>query len=290
MPERTIDWGGSDSPYETHVDRDNDGRFVVADDTSGGTVLLEYDESANNGSGGWISRGPVDLDGNDISGVGELSSTAVSTDSVENSAIGDSINYIDPRWLVRSDAIVVNEVIDSLDGVAQNTSGSGSITLQNTRVELNTGSTSGSTARLSDFISLLDLSFDNDSAFSADVGPQHNSDEIFYATHGRPARGEEGYGFKFTAGDIQGTVHNGTSENTTTLVSSYSTGAKKLRAEFTSGTDVEFFVDGTSQGTLSSGLPSGSVPNGNIYEFSVENTAASDKELRVGHYNLVQIP
>ena len=79
MPQRTIDWGGDNSPYETHFDRDDSGRLVVAEDTSGGTVLLEYDESADGGAGGWISRGPVDLSGNDVTGVGSLTTDSVET-------------------------------------------------------------------------------------------------------------------------------------------------------------------------------------------------------------------
>lgn len=84
MPERTIDWGAGNSPYETHVDRNDNGRVVLAEDTTGGTVLLEYDESANSGAGGWISRGPVDLSSNDLSGVGALTASSVRTDELLN--------------------------------------------------------------------------------------------------------------------------------------------------------------------------------------------------------------
>ena len=73
MAEREIDWGGTNSPYRTTFDKSDDGRLRVAEDTSGGTVLLEYDEAANSGSGGWIYRGPVDMSDNDLSGVGTLS-------------------------------------------------------------------------------------------------------------------------------------------------------------------------------------------------------------------------
>lgn len=80
--ERRINWGtdATDATYRTGDD-DTNNRFIVAEDLDGGTVLLEWDESANSGAGGWVSRGAVDLDGNDLSGVGTLTSTAVNTDS-----------------------------------------------------------------------------------------------------------------------------------------------------------------------------------------------------------------
>lgn len=85
MPERTIDWGGANSPYETHVDRDNNGRVVLAEDTSGNTVLLEYDE----GAGEWVYGGPVNMDGADVSNVGTLDANAIDTgEATINNVVG----------------------------------------------------------------------------------------------------------------------------------------------------------------------------------------------------------
>jgi len=77
MPERTINWGPDEATaqYQTGEDQAT-GNFVVANDTDGGTILLEYDETA----GEWVSRGPVNMSGNDVSNVGTLSATAVDTD------------------------------------------------------------------------------------------------------------------------------------------------------------------------------------------------------------------
>lgn len=67
--ERDLYWGAdpTDAQYRTGDDI-ADNRFVVAEDTDGGTILLEYDEAASE----WVSRGNVNLDGNNISNVGDL--------------------------------------------------------------------------------------------------------------------------------------------------------------------------------------------------------------------------
>jgi parallel beta-helix repeat protein len=68
MPD--INWGGDSStaPFSSRLDEAN-GDLILAEDNSGGTVLLEYDGST------WQYRGPVELNGNDISGVGALTAT-----------------------------------------------------------------------------------------------------------------------------------------------------------------------------------------------------------------------
>ena len=70
MPD--INWGGDSStaPFSSRLDEAN-GDLILAKDNSGGTVLLEYDGST------WQYRGPVEMNGDDISGVGTLTATDV---------------------------------------------------------------------------------------------------------------------------------------------------------------------------------------------------------------------
>jgi hypothetical protein len=81
--ERRLNWGAdaTDAQYRTGDDAANN-RFVLAEDLDGGTILLEYDETASE----WVSRGPVNLSGNDVSNVGTLSATAVNTESLTDGA------------------------------------------------------------------------------------------------------------------------------------------------------------------------------------------------------------
>jgi hypothetical protein len=78
--ERRINWGSdaTDAQYRTGDDAANN-RFIVAEDLDGGTVLLEIDETA----GEVVSRYPVNLSGNDLTNVGALDATSVSTGSVD---------------------------------------------------------------------------------------------------------------------------------------------------------------------------------------------------------------
>ena len=70
MPD--INWGGDSStaPFSSYLDEAN-GDLILAKDNSGGTVLLEYDGTT------WQYRGPVEMNGEDISGVGTLTATDV---------------------------------------------------------------------------------------------------------------------------------------------------------------------------------------------------------------------
>ena len=71
MPDRTINFGDSetDARYRIQDTSSTGGDFVLAEDLDGGTVLLEYDYSA----GEFVSRGSVNLSGNDITNAGSIS-------------------------------------------------------------------------------------------------------------------------------------------------------------------------------------------------------------------------
>lgn len=80
MPDRQIDYG-EDATDATYRSGDaggttGGGNFVVAEDLDAGTVLLEYDQTANE----WVSRGPVNLSGNDLAGVGDAGVSSVTVD------------------------------------------------------------------------------------------------------------------------------------------------------------------------------------------------------------------
>jgi hypothetical protein len=77
MPD--INWGGDSStaPFSSRLDEAN-GDLILAEDNSGGTALLEYDGST------WQYRGPVEMNGEDISGVGTLTATGATISGTVN--------------------------------------------------------------------------------------------------------------------------------------------------------------------------------------------------------------
>lgn len=77
MPD--INWGGDSTtaPYSSRYDG-TDGDLVLVEDNDGQTVLLEWDGSA------FQHRGPVEMNGEDVTGVGALDAQSVSTGELSN--------------------------------------------------------------------------------------------------------------------------------------------------------------------------------------------------------------
>lgn len=72
MPDRELYYGAADDAATTYRQRDSDpnggGDFIVAEKADGSQILLQWDDTA----GEWVSGGPVNLNGNDITNVGSL--------------------------------------------------------------------------------------------------------------------------------------------------------------------------------------------------------------------------
>jgi hypothetical protein len=222
-----------------------------------------------------------------------VDSNSVSTDEVLNSAIGDSINYIDPVWLAQSDAWWYHWMYDTLDGYEQTTSGSASLSLTSFQLQMNTGSTSGSVVQIErqPTTRLATPSWDKNRVSRWGVNIEDStSDRTDYYYDGDPPTGEQGIGFKVSGGDLLGVVHDGGSETTTTLISGLATGPRVLMFVFDAGSNVEYFVDGVSQGTVSNGLPTGNSRAERPGGARIENSTSADRSTRFGEYRMVQAP
>jgi hypothetical protein len=115
MPD--INWGGDSStaPFSSRLDEAN-GDLIIAEDNSGGTVLLEYDGST------WQYRGPVDMNGENISGVGTLTATdatisgTVDSGAVNTETIADDYLYTGAFDGSDPDARLDNALNAAVDG------------------------------------------------------------------------------------------------------------------------------------------------------------------------------
>jgi len=230
----------------------------------------------------------------------DISPASIETEKVTNSKIGDGVNYIDPRFLVRSKAYITEVRHESIDSASQLTTGSGKINNPNLEVEVDTGTTDGSIARVTKKIETdiegNKLDFNADMSISTGFRIVDSDSELIgYLTTGEIVNDDQsGIGIKIvteTDPKIQGVVHDGTSESTTDLITNPGTGRFQLRIEFAAGSEVEWFSDGVSEGTLSSGLPSGSVSGFHgLVEVHAENTSAVQRRLRTGQFRVVQLP
>jgi hypothetical protein len=95
MVDETIEYpsGDGDGPYYQGAggNAPPDGNFVVAE-TGAGTKLMEWDATA----GEWVVRGPVEMSGNDVTGVGALDADSVNTEKVSFTS------DIRGKWLIET--------------------------------------------------------------------------------------------------------------------------------------------------------------------------------------------
>jgi len=95
VDERTAYWGERDAArYRTRDDDPTGGDYVVAEtlDANGDPVdvLLRWDDTA----GEWVSGGPVNMNGEDVTNVGALDADSVSTGEVSITDFAQSADYI----------------------------------------------------------------------------------------------------------------------------------------------------------------------------------------------------
>lgn len=200
----------------------------------------------------------------------------LSVERVVNSEIGDSVNYIDPFWMTRTNCLwYYRHAWDSSDGFGNPTTGSGSATVVNNNLRVQTGATDGSTARHIP-LHLPGASrgwrWENptECRFLFDV--EDAKVEGVYVVMGSIDKGSLtnnhiGFGVE-SNGDFVGTVADGTTRNTLTIVADAEWSVSQLFdvrfALDPTNDEVEFFHDGESQGTLSSNVPTGTTGAANL--------------------------
>lgn len=154
---------------------------------------------------------------------------------------------------------------EGLECYDESTSGTGSITNTSNGLIIWTGSTSGSYALLRKSIILNEakLTFSNSSTvvFLAQLAREGtNGPDMWLTVHSR--YNAKHFGFKITGNLLQGTCGNGSASTQLTLYTLPSPGTYEdfnLRAEFTPGDKVEFFINDVSIGSITTNLPSGEI-------------------------------
>lgn len=200
---------------------------------------------------------------------------------------------------VFSQGVSWTEFFNSVDLVSQETSGSGSVNANAFRVQLLTGSTDASHARIRKAPSPAgSLTWDKDRRWYGIIRPEDAQGKLFAGTGlvNEDDFTPEHMGFKWTGGNLVGSVADGSTEATTTLDSSPTTGSEiEVYLEYTSGTDVKFWIDknpltNAADGTISSNLPSGTSNANQYYCVHAENDSATAREIRVSRIEGAQMP
>lgn len=119
MPDRQIDYGEdeTDAAYRSGDagGTEGGGNFVVAE-LLGDRVLMEWDQTAEE----WVVRGPVDMDGRDVSNVGSLSATEASVENAPVDATGVArLSELDEKVDLAAypDIQINGDTVDSTDTI-----------------------------------------------------------------------------------------------------------------------------------------------------------------------------
>jgi len=180
-------------------------------------------------------------------------------------------------------------VFDSLDGIYQSTTNSASITLNSNYVELATGTTANSQFALDKQpeYEINTFTWSKNRRFKVRAYFSAATNQEIWITIGAVTATGRHVGFKVINNTLYGTVADGAAENTLNC-GTISAGSYLLEVVWDTGS-AEFFVNGVSQGTLSTNIPSGTVQADHILHIKGNNAgAAEDKVLRITEWSFLQ--
>jgi len=179
----------------------------------------------------------------------------------------DTVGAVPPKVtadnLYDHGGLYFHTLFESLDGWYQSTSGSGTITISRSYLDLDTGTTADSVVEVykQPGYPLNTLTWDKNRRFKTRFyidALQTGADDVIWITVG-PFATHDHIGFKVLAGTLYGTVADGSTENTLNIQTVEVGDELLLEVVLTAGIQAEFFVNGVSQGILTANLPSGTI-------------------------------
>lgn len=171
---------------------------------------------------------------------------------------------------------------ESLDGFDQTLSGTGAISLSRSHVELATGATAGSSARLDKYTDypVPALSWNKAQQLKTKMWLRSNTSNVCDAWIQRGNIGTNKHiGFKVTGGKLYGTIGNGSVETTLeleTLGASNYTEERELIAKFSPGAECRFYVDSVDKGAIATNLPGGLAYSDYLAYLKLENPGVAE--------------
>lgn len=275
--------------FQISAESDGSGGLSSAPDLIDGAGNTVYDQSNN-----WVPQARVE----------QGSGSGLDADTVDGTEAAD-LGGGSPHGFATTNQWFDFSQIESTDFAVTTTSGSTTIntTLGGVEISANNGdgrvkfqlpnegaSTNGGAT--------YDLTFDKDRTLVYGFGVEAIGAD-FYVTSGSVDQGNRGFGFKIQGNgasqlsdvQVQGVVHDGSSETTTTLFTADQTSPQDVdnwRAEFTSGSQVEFYTDDTLQGSISTGLPTGKENVDDYFTFYINATDSNNFDATISEYRVVQ--
>lgn len=213
--------------------------------------------------------------------------TAPFSVDMQGNAVVRSLRRNDFHWFT---------FFETIDGYVQKLQGAASVINLGTSVTLTSGTTQYDYASLDKSVTYYSSSFSWDKKRSFKTGIKLSSTSNIRASIGTGYICEESNGtalneariaFRFDAGKIYGYVAGG-SAATSLDCGNHTTDSYTLEAIFIPGVSVEFFINGTSAGTITTNLPSGSTEASFVFGAYVESRSTDAKELFVSFFDFWQ--
>lgn len=198
--------------------------------------------------------------------------------------IGDGVDYLNPFWLPETDYFY-HIYSAAADLYLKQLSGSGQVSNIVGRLELATGSTSGSHARCYSNQAYGagaregDWAKDNKIRFSF-RNLDDDTDMTMYINNGQRVQNDlSSYGLKMENGDLHVFSYDGSTESLSTLISNPGIGNFDVFCEYDAGEEVRANVNGNTA-SVTSNLPTGATGAVNWFELHVENHSGVDRRIR----------
>ena len=186
-------------------------------------------------------------------------------------------------------------IFESLDGYGKTLDGAGTLTIGTTGMVSTTGSTNGNNnevQKLSYTPNLYAFSWDKNKASKFSIGYQNPVSntvaKIGIGDLQAPLTNRH-IGFVITNGAVYGSVANGTSETSLNLNTTLSNNVfYLLEFRYVAGSGVNFYIDNTLVGTISTNLPSGKTNSEWIFNWHLQTTTAAAREMWCSFIDLWQ--
>ena len=232
----------------------------------------------------------------DHSGPGEGGASLSPADAF-NSELDDGVDYLDPRWLARTDAVIIYTRFNTLDGMAVSTSGSGTVKLNLARVTVQTGTTSGSDAKLEDrsltYVGSGGLiSWQKEHTVNIALGVKSRaSDGVAEFITGNRSSAEY-YGLRYdgASGDLLLVSSSGGTESTATVASGYGDGEESAQFEHVPGTSVSVGLSSGSSAEVTSNVPNSGGFGRNMTPYVSNESVGENMRLDLYDYRMVAKP
>jgi len=197
--------------------------------------------------------------------------------------------YIGSKERILSDDKYYHGWFESIDGYTQLVSGTGNVALESGAVNLSTGETSSSYAKM--YKEILyptgsSFTWDKDRIFRVGISINSNTSVSAYIIAGEyPA--QNAIGFRIVNDIIYGFTSNTAAKTEVTLLTFDTSGSWELEVRYTQN-KAEFYVNGVYKGQSTTNLPTGTDYASTVLNARVENLDAVYRELDIGEWEFWQ--